>query len=222
MKPLIVANWKANPSTLAEAKKLFTAVRGGLIKKPKADVVICPPFVFLSPLNAMVNKKSGGADKTLHQLVGVRIKLGAQDVFWQEGAFTGEVSAQMLKDIGCKYAIVGHSERRFLGETNEMINRKLRAAVSTQLSPIFCIGESEQERKEGKTKEVLERQLTVGLKDISKFKIQNSKLVIAYEPVWAISTTFHHENCDFEDALSMQILVRKIISELYNRQVSKK
>jgi len=205
MKPLIVANWKANPPTFSEAKKLFTKVKSGLEKKQKADVIICPPFVYLANLSAIAGEK---------------IKLGAQDTFWQEGAFTGEISAKMLKDIGCKYVIIGHSERRAFGETDEMVNKKIKACFLQNLIPIFCIGESIQERQAGKTAQILRSQIREALKGISRIKIE--KLVIVYEPIWAISTTSNRRNCDFEDALSMQILIRKIISELYNRQVSKR
>lgn len=200
MKPLIIANWKANPSTLNKAKKLFEGVAAGLTKT-KAEAVICPPFLYLREL-----ANSG------------KIKLGAQDVFWQEGAFTGQISAKMLKDAGCSYVIIGHSERRALGETDEMVNKKMKTAIPAKLFPILCIGESKQEREEGRTKEVLERQLILGLKDISGPKLQSSRFIIAYEPIWAISTTSSHENCDFENALSIQILIKKIVLKIYNQQ----
>jgi len=145
--------------------------------------------------------------------------LGAQDAFWQEGAFTGQVSAKMLKSLGCKYAIIGHSERRALGETDEMINKKIKAVISANISPVLCIGESEEERREEKTKKVLEKQLTLALKNVSKFKIQNSKFIIAYEPIWAIGTG---RSCDFDTAMSMNLLIRKILADIYNRKTAQK
>jgi triosephosphate isomerase len=205
MKPLIIANWKANPSTLAGAKKLLSGIKKGLGKKRKADVIVCPPFVFLSELSKVIGKG---------------IKLGSQDVFWQEGAFTGQVSAKMLKDIGCKYVIVGHSEKRAMGETNEIVNRKIRACLAQKIIPIFCIGETGEERETGKTFQILKTQMKEGLENISRNQVE--KIVIAYEPIWALSTTSNRKNCDFEDALSIQILIRKIISEIYNRQACKK
>jgi len=198
MKHLVIANWKANPSTLAEAKKLFLSIKRGLGKRTKAEVVICPPFVYLS---ALQSKNSP-------------IVLGAQNVFWQEGAFTGEVSARMLKSLACKYVIIGHSERRAMGETNEMVNRKIKAAVSAKLFPILCIGESKEQKKAGETKEVLEKQLSTALKNISKLKVQNSKLTIAYEPIWAIGTG---NACDTDTAMTIKLLIRKILANIYNR-----
>ena len=204
MRPLIVANWKANPSTLAEAKKLFASIKKGAARKNKTEVVICPPFVFLPILS---------------KIAGQKIKIGAQDAFWREGAFTGEVSAKMLKSVGCKYVIIGHSEQRAFGETDETINQKLKAVISAKLSPILCIGESEEEKKEEKTKKVLEKQLTLDLKDISKFKIQSSKFVVAYEPIWAIGTG---KSCDFDTTMSMNLLIRKILADIYNRRTAQK
>ncbi|PIS34758.1 MAG: triose-phosphate isomerase [Parcubacteria group bacterium CG08_land_8_20_14_0_20_43_9] len=201
MRPLIVANWKCNPSTFAEAKKLFIAIDKGA-KGKKAAVVICPPFVFIPGLSA---------------LRGSFLKLGAQDAFPEEGAFTGQVSIRMLKQFGCEYAIIGHSEKRALGETNEIINKKIKACLDNAIIPIFCIGESGKERKEGKTGEVLERQLELGLKGISKFRIQNSKLIIVYEPIWAISKGKDWNACDAGKARQADVLIRKIIAKLYGK-----
>ncbi len=210
MRPLIVANWKCNPQTLAEAKKLFLAVSKGA-KKTKATVAICPPFVFIPGLS-VIRKDP--------------VELGAQDAFFQEGAFTSQISVSMLKQFGCKYAIIGHSEKRALGETDEMINKKIKAVISAGLFPILCIGESGRERKEGKTEEVLERQLGLDLKDISKFKIQpariatqsvaggNSKLTIAYEPLWAIGTG---NACDLDKAKEVKALIKKNLVGLYGK-----
>jgi len=157
MKKIIIANWKCNPATLAEAKKLFNKV-----KKTKA--VICPPFLYLSMFKGT--------------------ELGAQDCHWeQSGAFTGEVSPLMLKDSGIRYVIIGHSERRIhFKETDEMINKKLKAALKNDLIPILCIGEKKGEIVE----KVISSQLKKDLKGISKDDLK--KIIIAYEPVWAIGT----------------------------------
>ena len=162
MKDLIVANWKMNPSSFKEAKKLFDSVKK--TKSKNAEVVICPPFLYLPLLKGAT--------------------LGAQDVFWEEkGAFTGEISATQLKDLKVEYVIIGHSERRrYFGETNEAINKKLKKVLETGLKPIFCVGENESEDKAM----VLEQQLTQSLMGISR---DNAKhITIAYEPVWAIGT----------------------------------
>ena len=198
-----MANWKCNPSTFADAKKLFTAVDRGA-KGKRATAVICPPFVFIPGLSALKKKN---------------IKLGAQDAFFQEGPFTSQISAKMLKQFGCEYAIIGHSERRALGESDEIVNKKIKAVVSAGLCPILCIGESGQEREEGKTKEVLERQLGLGLKDISRFKIQDSKLTIAYEPIWAIGTG---NACDTDRAKEANIIIRKTMTRIYGKSAANK
>jgi len=194
MKPLVIANWKCNPTILKEAKRLFNSVKNGIKNIKNVEVVICPPFVYLPALRAN----------------------GAQDCFWKEkGAFTGEVSPSMLKDIGCQYVIIGHSERRTLGETDQMINRKLKAALKEKLKPIFCLGETQQEREKGQTSNILESQIEKGLKKISKQEIKN--LIIAYEPVWAIGTG---NPCDIDTAQTMGLLIRKIITKLYSLSIS--
>jgi len=157
MKKLIIANWKCNPKTLAEAKRLFNNV-----KKTKA--VICPPFVYLTEFNYKF--------------------LGAQNCHWEEsGPYTGEVSPKMLKDLGVKYVIIGHSERRtYFYETDETINKKLKAALGAGLIPVLCIGEKKGED----ANLVVENQLSHDLNGISEK--DRDKIIIAYEPVWAIGT----------------------------------
>ena len=158
MKSLIIANWKCNPSTLREAKLLFNSLKRGLKKLRNIEVVICPPFLYLSSFKFRVPS----------------FKLGAQDVFWEErGAYTGEISLLMLKNIGVKYVIIGHSERRrILRETDEMINKKIKATLNNKLKPILCIGETEEERKEGKTFKILENQIKKALFQIPKSKVR--------------------------------------------------
>lgn len=204
MKTLVVANWKMNPQTLREAKQLFNSVKRGARNIKMAEVVICPPFVFLSNI----------------QYLTPNIKLGAQDVSWEkEGAYTGEVSLSMLKDTGCQYVIVGHSERRrYFNETDEIINKKLKVVLAAKLRPILCIGETQEQRNKGETDKILRKQIEKALKDISKFKIQSSKFSIAYEPIWAIGTG---KPCDVEEAQKIGLLIRKIISKIYNQTVSK-
>jgi len=202
MKPLIIANWKMNPQALAEAKELFISVKRGVKNIRNVEVVICPPFPYLSIINNQLSL----------------IQLGAQDCFWENppaggGAFTGEVSPVMLKDLGCKYVIVGHSERRrYFGETDEMINKKLKAVLKVKLKPILCIGETKKQKEKGEAQSVLKSQLKKGLEKVSKKEIQN--IIIAYEPIWAIGTG---KSCDTNTAMSMSLLIKKIIGQLYSR-----
>jgi triosephosphate isomerase len=157
MKPLIIANWKCNPTNLIEAKKLFNKVK-------KLNAVICPPFIYISLFKSA--------------------NLGAQNCHYeQSGAYTGEISPKMLKDLGLKYLIIGHSERRVhFKETDEMINKKLKAALKAGLKPILCIGEKKGEN----AKKIISGQLKKDLKGVSKEDLR--KIIIAYEPVWAIGT----------------------------------
>jgi len=178
MKPLIVANWKMNPVTMKEAEELFNSVSEGVKNIENVDVVICPPFVFLQTTNYKLQT----------------IKLGAQDCYWEEkGAYTGEVSVAMLKEIGCKYVIIGHSERRkYFNETDEMVNKKVKTTLEAGLIPILCVGETEGEREMDKTEEVLEKEIKDGLNGVDV-----SRIIIAYEPIWAIGTG---NPCNVEEA----------------------
>ena len=212
-KILIAGNWKCNPASIKAAKSLFNAIKKGVRNSRKTEIVIAPPFVYLSILSSVAKNS--------------KIVLGAQNVFLQEGAFTGEVSPHMLRDIGVKYVIVGHSERRAFGETDDLINKKIKAVMAARLTPILCIGENKKERKEGRTKEVLERELKIGLQGISKVRIytlagtrsdrQNSKLVVAYEPIWAIGSG---HPCQYNDAMSIGILIRRILREIVGKKAA--
>lgn len=214
MKKIIVANWKMNPQNLREAKTLFNSVKKGLKRYSNIlkniRIVICPPFVYLpSLLNLAKNSK---------------IALGAQDLFWEEaGAFTGEISPKMIKNLGCQYVIIGHSERhRILKETDEMINKKLKAALKAKLKPILCIGETEKERKQGKTFQILKKQLRRDLKDISNFEFRILNLILAYEPIWAIGTK---NPCQPKEAEKVLTFLRGILKKnpiLYGGSVNSK
>ena len=167
-KLLIIANWKMNPSRASEAILLAKKIEKGIPRTPNAEVVIAPPFPFLVQV-ASVLKKS---------------KLGVQDVFWEkEGARTGEVSTGMLKDLCVNYCIIGHSERRALGETDEQINKKIKAVLKSRIMPALAVGEKKR-MPEAKMRRVLETQLKKDLNGISKVAFKNG--IIAYEPVWAI------------------------------------
>lgn len=206
MKPLIVANWKMNPKSLKEAKQLFNSVKKEIKNFKKVEVVICPPFIYIP---------------TFQQTNNPTIKLGAQDCFWEKGgAYTGEVSPSMLKNLGCNYVIIGHSERRkHFKETDDMINKKIKTALITKINPIFCLGETIEERKGGKTQKVLKKQLISGFKNISKSLILNSKFSIAYEPLWAIGTG---NPCDFKEAQKINLFLRKFIAQIFNNKLAKK
>ena len=190
MEKIIIANWKCNPVTSKEAMELFMGVING-IGKTKNEVVICPPFLYLPRLAMLVNKKTN-------------IELGSQDCFWAEkGPFTGEVSPAILKDLKIKYVIIGHSERRInFSETDEMINKKLRAALDAGLIPILCIGEKKGENAE----EIVGNQLGLDTEGINENDLK--KIIIAYEPVWAISTS-GGEICSPEYAKKMLEFIKQ-------------
>lgn len=172
-KPLIAGNWKMY-KTIGEAVQLANGIKRGVMDFPNVEVALCPPFVTLSFVYDIISDTD--------------IKLGAQDLYWEkEGAYTGEVSPVMLKDCGCEFVIIGHSERRkYFFETDETVNKKIKAALGIGLSPIVCIGETLQEREAGKTIEIVKGQLEGGLKSLGIEDMLN--LIIAYEPVWAIGT----------------------------------
>ncbi len=171
--PLIIGNWKMN-KTVSETIRLVTELKGLLSGKQDCDIVIAPPFTSLHPAEIATQ--------------GTPIKVGAQNLFYEEsGAYTGEISAPMLIDLGVSYVIVGHSERRqHFGETDVTVNRKVRVALENELKPAICIGETKAEREAGKTFEVVERQLREGLRGVSDHDAE--LITIAYEPVWAIGT----------------------------------
>ncbi len=171
-KPFVAGNWKMN-KTGEEARKLVAEMLPDLQAVSMMDRAICPPFPYLMPIAAM--------------LAGTGVGLGAQNMFWEEsGAFTGEVSPKMVAEF-CQYVILGHSERRaYFGETDETVNRKVKAAFANNLTPIVCVGETLDENEAGRTAEVVTRQTREGLKGLEF--AQAARLVIAYEPVWAIGT----------------------------------
>ncbi len=201
-KILIAGNWKMN-KTFVEAGELAEKMKGRLGDITQIDIVICPAFPALSA----VYEKIGDT----------HIRLGAQDVFWEEeGAYTGEVSALMLRESGCKYVIIGHSERRIhSGETDEMVNKKVKKAIEWNLTPIMCVGEKLEERERNKTENVVRRQLEGGLEGLSSENLL--KIVIAYEPVWAIGTgktaTPHQAN-------EVHKFIRQLLTNISSEKIS--
>ncbi len=191
--------------TVGEALELVKALKISLMGIYGVEVAVAPPFTALYPVAQELKNSS--------------IELAAQNLFWEEkGAFTGEVSPLMLKEIGCQYVIIGHSERRqYFGETDEMVNRKIRSAIRSDLKVIFCIGESLEEREEGKTFSVVERQLVEGLKGIDEERM--GQIVIAYEPVWAIGTG---RTASPEQAGEVHRFIREKIEGLFSKRTSER
>ncbi len=201
-KPIIGGNWKMN-KTYKEAEELVKGLILQIGNYDEVEVAIFPPFPYLQKIKSL--------------LEGTQIGLGAQNMFWEEkGAYTGEVSPSMLVDVGCGYVILGHSERRqYFKETDEEINRKIKKALEFNLTPILCVGEKLEERKRGKAKEVVESQLkgcTLGLNGL-----QLKKVVIAYEPVWAIGTG---ETATPEQAQEMHEFIRELLGELAGEEIA--
>jgi len=201
-KPLIAGNWKMN-KVIAEALEYALELKKRVTQVSDVDILICAPFPFL-----------GALVKTLQDSV---VKVGAQNLYWEKnGAFTGEVSAQMLESVGCSYVIIGHSERRHIfGETSEQVNKKVAAALGAFLTPIVCIGETLEEREAMKMEEVLRAQTTQSLAGLTPE--QMLKCVVAYEPVWAIGTG---KNATPHQANEAQLFVRNLIKEMFGEEVS--
>ncbi len=198
-KPLVVGNWKMNHS-VTDAIKWVTQLENIIGEVPlSVDAVIAPPFTSLYSVSVAIQETS--------------LKLAAQNCHWEEeGAFTGEISAPFLKDLGCEYVILGHSERRTLfGETHEMINKKIHAALNSEITPIFCIGETLEERKAEKTHAVLETQLRKGFSEIGMSDLES--FVVAYEPVWAVGTGVV---ANAEQISEVHALIRGFLAKLYD------
>ncbi len=217
-RPLVVANWKMH-KTVGESLDFVRSFRDECRWNDFCQVVLCPPFTSLYPV--------------AQALQGTNITLGAQDLFWKDqGAYTGEISPLMLKDVGCQFVIIGHSERRgrfgkpdpelqegelrsFFSESDQSVHKKILSAVRHQIRPIFCVGETLQEREEGITEEVIARQLGGGLTGAGAD--QMALVSIAYEPVWAIGTG---KVCDASEAQRICRLIRDRLAEGFGRQVA--
>ena len=203
MRKLIIAgNWKLNLLS-KEAIELVTLLKRELGDVTDVDIAVCPVFTVLRDVYDVIQDSN--------------IELGAQDVYWQdEGAFTGEISAPMVKDTGAKYVIIGHSERRqFFGETDETINKKIRAALNHQLTPIVCVGEMLEDREAGKTEEVVATQVRGSLAGFTPEELQS--MVIAYEPVWAIGTG---KTATPEQAQEVHAFIRGLLKDLANDETA--
>ena len=205
-KPFVAGNWKMNTDSHSSIKLAETIVSKTVeIAGHNVDVAVCPPFVYLQAVAKALSSSS--------------IAIGAQDVYYESGgAFTGEISASMLKDAGCVYALCGHSERRHvIGENDELINKKVTTAVSGGLLPILCVGELLEQRQGGQTDEVVTRQLEKGLAGLSDEKV--FAVTIAYEPVWAIGTGL---TATPQQAQQVHKLIRELIGRMYDGETAEK
>lgn len=200
--PFVVGNWKMN-GTVAECRALALAVREGLKRPRGVDIAVCPPFTALAAVAEV--------------LAGSSVRLGAQNCHWEaSGPYTGEISPVMLSELGCRYALIGHSERRReMGEVDEQINRKVQAVLAHGLTPVLCVGESADERRSGLTFTTVEGQLRADLSGMAQEAI--AKIVLAYEPVWAIGTGV---NATPGQAAEVHSYLRGLLSELTSKDVA--
>ncbi len=207
MKPLIAANWKMNKG-ISESVSFIDEFKNYVKNVKTAEILICPPFTSLYEVKKAIKDTN--------------IKLGAQNMHFEEkGAFTGEISALMLKAAGCEYVILGHSDRReIFNENDDMINKKIIAALKNSLRPILCVGENLEQRQSGRTNEIIESQLKNCLKGIGKEQIL--KVDIAYEPIWAISKgNPNHKAATSQDAEEGHKFIRGIIAKAFGEDTSK-
>lgn len=199
-KKIIAGNWKLH-KTIGESIRLVNALKMKTVNISNTEMVVCPTYLSISSVR--------------DTLKGSPIGLGAQNLFWEEsGAFTGEVSAILLKDAGCEYVILGHSERRqYFGETDETVNKRLRAAIAADLKPIVCIGETLAQRENGQTFDVLASQLSGALRGFAADEL--SDLIVAYEPVWAIGTG---KNATPDQAQEAHRFVRSQLAKIFHSE----
>ncbi|MFC1807601.1 triose-phosphate isomerase [Candidatus Omnitrophota bacterium] len=197
---IIAGNWKLN-KTINEAVDLVNGLKRELSDVSEVDIVVCPVYTALSDVNEI--------------LIDSHIKFGAQNVYWEEsGAFTGEVSPGMLRDVGCTYVVIGHSERRqFFSETNETVNKKLKASLAAGLIPIVCVGENLEERESEKTFDVVKYHIEGSLADLTPDEMKS--VVIAYEPVWAIGTG---KTATPEQAQEVHQYIRKLLNDIFGKE----
>ena len=200
--PIIAGNWKLN-KTISEAVELTTQLTDLVAATNSVEIVVAPPFTALYAVSNVIKDSN--------------IELAAQDVYWEDrGAYTGEVSVPMLKDAGCDYVIIGHSERRqFFNETNESVNQKVKAVLSHGLKPIICVGEQLEDREAGNTEFVIQDHVTGGVANLSSDAILSC--IIAYEPVWAIGTG---KTATPEQAQEVHNYIRNLLKETYSDEIA--
>lgn len=200
-RPIIIGNWKMNKG-INETRELLIEIKK-MDWDRRVEVVVCPPYTSLVEASYILKS--------------TEIALGSQNMHWKDkGAYTGEISPLMLKEIGCKYVIIGHSERRqYFGETDETVNLKVKSALNNKLIPIVCVGEDVEQRKRGGTDFVVSEQVRNGLKGLTPEQIKN--IIIAYEPIWAIGTGISSKG---EDANAVAKLIRDVLKDTFNDEVS--
>jgi triosephosphate isomerase len=198
MKKIVIGNWKMNPASYSEALKIFNSIKRFSDKLNSTDIVLCPPFIYQQPF---IKKNKDN-----------KVLIGAQNVFSEEqGAFTGEISVKMLKDIGITHVIVGHSERRSKGETDEDIAKKSHLLLDAGMYSIVCIGEKERDAN-GNYLNFIKEQIKNSLSKVTKKTV--NKLIIAYEPIWAIGAK---EAMGPADILEMTLFIKKVISDMFGQ-----
>ncbi len=205
MKKIIVANWKMNPASLDEAKRLATAYKKAMAGARNIELIVCPPFPYL---------------EVIKSLSGQVIKTGAQDCFWQAegGAYTGETSPAMLKNIGCEYVIIGHSERRKYFEENDgLVNKKTKAALAAGLKPILCVGD--QNRSASDDRNEIRQQLKIGLAGVKKNEAM--KVSVVYEPIWAVSSQ-EGIVVSPEEVGNAKAFIKNVLTEIFDKATSQK
>ncbi len=200
--PIIAGNWKLN-NTISEAVELTSELKDLVEESTDIEIVVAPPFTALDAVGKVIKDSN--------------IALAAQDVYWEDsGAYTGEVSVPMLKDVGCKYVIVGHSERRqFFSETNDSVNLKVKAVLSHGIHPILCVGEQLEDREAGRTEAVIKEHVTGGVANLSGDELLSC--VIAYEPVWAIGTG---KTATPEQAQEVHKYIRNLLKAIYSNEIA--
>ncbi len=201
-RPIIAGNWKMY-KTIKEALELVNGLKRELYEITDMDIIVCPPYTALATISEMLYESN--------------IALGAQDLNWEkEGAYTGEISADMLKDAGCQYVIIGHSERRqYFNETNQAVNNKIKAALAAGLIPIVCVGETLAQRQQGNTSGVVKQHIQSALQGLKAEEI--GRVIVAYEPVWAIGTG---KTATPEQAQEVHSFIRVLLSELFGKDMA--
>lgn len=203
-KKVVIANWKMKPGSLTQAKKIFSATTSFMRSVRGVEVGVAPPFPFIQKLSSMYS--------------GTTLSLGAQDLFWEKtGSYTGEVSASQIKSVGGRFAIVGHSERRALGETSKTVSKKIKTTLKEELVPILCVGETKRDSS-GDYLSFLRKEIQASLENISSEELKN--IVIAYEPIWAIGKSASF-SMDKEELHATVIFIRKVLTSVYDRDSAK-
>lgn len=202
MKKIIIANWKMNPDSVSRAVRIAREISSKIFGVKNVEVIIAPSFVHISNLQSLTSN----------------FQIGAQDAFWEDiGPHTGEVSWHQLKHLGVGHVILGHSERRVLGETNEEINKKVKAVLENGMKAVLCVGEKEK-IKEVAFPLIIQEELKEGLKNIKKNFLKN--LIIAYEPIWAISTKKSAKSDNPKNVFEISVLIRKELLKMFNKKIA--